>query len=185
MKILYRSLGFMAVLASVTIFTPSCNKLKDVITVNVPLQTADVQFSITPQPVGTQTLASFQFGINVDSVLKRENSSLGIGSIKKVKVKSITLTLSNATQSDNFGALSACEAGLASNTIPDYVVFAALTSNPDVYATTLDIPVKDVDLKDYFGSTVLYYKLTGTARRATTTTLNGKATIKFDIEAGL
>jgi hypothetical protein len=184
MKILYRSLGLVAVLA-LSIITPSCNKLKDVITVNVPLQTADIQFSIPPQPVGTQTLASFQFGINVDSVLKIENSSLGIGNIKKVKVKSITLTLSNATQEDNFGVLSACEAGISSNTKPDYVVFAGLTSNPSTYATTLNIPVKDVDLKDYFNSTVLYYKLTGTTRRATTTTLNGKATIKFDIEAGL
>ncbi|OQP58266.1 hypothetical protein A3860_08070 [Niastella vici] len=184
MKILSRSVGFVALLALITI-APSCNKLKDLVTINVPLQTADVDFSIAPQPAGTQTLSSFQFGINVDSVLKKENSSLGIGSIKKVKVKSITLTLSNATQADNFGALSACEASIASNNKPDYVVFAGLTSNPETYATTLDIPVKDVDLKDYFGSTVLYYKLSGTTRRATTTTLTGKATIKFDIEAGL
>jgi hypothetical protein len=45
--------------------------------------------------------------------------------------------------------------------------------------------VNDVDLKDYFGSTIFYYKLTGTARRATTSTLTGTATVKFDIEAGL
>jgi hypothetical protein len=184
MKIFYRSLGFVALLALGTL-APSCSKVKDLITINVPLQTADVQFSITPQPVGAQTLSTFQFGINIDSVLKVENSSIGTGNIKKVKVKSITLTLTNATQNDNFGALSACEAGLASNTKPDYAVFAGLTSNPETYATTLDIPVKDVDLKGYFSSTVLYYKLTGTTRRATTTTLTGKATIKFDIEAGL
>jgi hypothetical protein len=60
-----------------------------------------------------------------------------------------------------------------------------VTSNPDTYATTLSIPVKDVDLKDYFSSTILYYRITGTARRATTTTLSGTATIQFDIEAGL
>jgi len=184
MKILYRSLGFVALLALST-FLPSCDKVKDAITVNVPLQTADVKFSITPVNAGTGDLTMFQFGVNVDSILKKENSSIGIGNIKKVKVKSITLTLSNATQADNFGAFSACEAGLASNTKPDYTTFAALTSNPETYATTLDIPVKDVDLKDYFSSTVLIYKLSGTSRRATTTTLNGTATIKFDIEAGL
>jgi hypothetical protein len=184
MKILYRSLGFVALLA-LSALVPSCDKVKDAITVNVPLQTANVQFSIAPVNAGTGQLTMFQFGVNIDSVLKKENSSIGIGNIKKVKVKSITLTLSNATQADNFGSFSACEAGLASNTKPDYATFAALTSNPDTYATTLSIPVNDVDLKDYFGSTVLYYRLTGTARRATTTTLNGTATIKFDIEAGL
>lgn len=184
MKILSRSLGFVSVLALSALMT-SCDKIKDAITINVPLQTADVKFSITPQPVGTQTLTDFQFGINIDSVLKKENASIGVSNIKKVKVKSITLTLSNATQSDNFGAISACEAGLASNAIPSYTVFAALTSNADAYATTLTIPVKDVDLKEYFGSTVFYYRLSGTMRRATTTTLNGTATIQFDIEAGL
>ena len=184
MKILYRSLGFVAILALSTVFT-SCNKVKDLITINVPLQTADVKFTIDPVNAGTGQLTIFQFGVNIDSVLKKENSSIGIGNIKKVKVKSITLTLTNATQADNFGAFSACEAGLASNTKPDYTTFAALTSNPDTYATTLDITPKDVDLKDYFTSTVLFYKLSGTARRATTAPLNGTATIKFDIEAGL
>ena len=184
MKIMFRSLGFVALFALST-FLPSCDKVKDLITVNVAMQTADVKFSITPQAVGTQQLSIFQFGVNIDSVLKKENSSLSTSNIKKVKVKSITLTLSNATQNDNFGAISACEAGLASNSIPSYTVFAGLTSNPDAYATTLSIPVKDVDLKDYFNSTTFYYRLSGTMRRATTTTLNGTATIQFDVEAGL
>lgn len=185
MKILRLSLGFVSVLALSTLFS-SCDKVKDLITINVPLKTADISFSIAPQSAGTQqSLAVFQLGINIDSVLKHENSSLGIGNIKSVKVKSITLTLSNATQSDNFGAFSACEAGLATNTNQTYTVFAGLTSNPDTYATTLDIPVKDVELKDYFGATVFYYNLSGTARRATTTTLQGKATIQFSIDTKL
>ncbi|THU39286.1 hypothetical protein FAM09_12295 [Niastella caeni] len=184
MKILSRSLGFFVAVLALTTVT-SCNKLKDVIKINVPLETADIQFSIAPQPAGTQQLTAFQFGINIDSLLKIENSSLGTSNIKQVKVKSITLQLNNATQNDNWGALSACEAGLASNNIPSYTVFAGLTSNPDAYATTLNIPVKDVDLKNYFNSTVLYYKVSGTTRRATTTTLTGTATIVFDIEAGL
>jgi hypothetical protein len=184
MKIMFRSLGFVALLA-LSAFLPSCDKVKDAITINVPLQTADVQFSITPVNAGTGTLTVFQFGVNIDSVLKKENSSIGIGNIKKAKIKSITLALSNATQADNFGAFSSCEAGLASNAKPDYTTFASLTANPDTYAATLSIPVNDVDLKDYFGSTIFYYKLTGTARRATTSTLTGTATVKFDIEAGL
>ena len=184
MKIMRLSLSFVALLAFSSFFT-SCDKVKDLITFNVPLQTADVSFTIAPQPAGTQILTAFQFGINVDSVLKKENSSLGVGNIKKVKVKSVSITVTNPTSTDHFGVLSACEVGLASNAIPTYTTFAALTSNPDAYATTLTIPANDVDLKDYFGSTVLYYRLSGTTRRATTTTLQCKATIQFDIEAGL
>jgi len=184
MKILYRSLGLVAVLALSTLL-PSCDKVKDAISINVPTQTVTADFTITAQPAGTRDLASFQFGINLDSLIKKENSSLSIGNIKQAKIKSISLTLTNATQADNFAVISACEAGVTSNTQPQYTVFAALTSNADTYATTLDIPVKDIDLKDYFSSTAIYYKLSGTTRRATTTTLQGKATIKFDIVAGL
>ncbi len=101
MKILNRTLGFVAVLALSAVFT-SCNKVKDLVKINVPLQTADVKFEIQPVGAGEVKETGFQFGINIDSVLKKENSDLGIGNIKKVKVKSITLNLTNATQADNW-----------------------------------------------------------------------------------
>lgn len=185
MKIMYRSLGLVAVLALSTLLH-SCDKVKDAISINVPTQTVTADFTIAPQPAGTQTLASFQFGINLDSVIKVQNSSLGLGNIKSAKIKSITLTLTNATQADNFAVVSACEAGLTSNNNTTYKAFATLTNNPDAFATTLDIPVNpDVDLKDYFNATAFYYQVSGTTRRATSTTLQGKATVKFDISVGL
>lgn len=185
MKIIYRSLGFVAVLALSTLLH-SCDKVKDAISINVPTQTVTADFTIAPQPVGTQTLASFQFGINLDSLIKIQNSSLGLGNIKSAKIKSITLTLTNATQTDNFAVVSACEAGLYSSSNSTYKAFASLTSNPDTYSTTLDIPVnQDLDLKDYFNATAFYYTVSATTRRATTTTLQGKATVKFDVAVGL
>jgi hypothetical protein len=150
----------------------------------VPLQTADISFSITPQPVGTQTLAGFQVTVNIDSILKAQNSSLSMSNIKSVKIKSCDLVALNATSNDHFGDLSACQVSLASAT-GAFTTIAQLSSNPDSYATTLSIPVNDVELKDYFNTTVLKYQLSGTIRKATTTTLNCTATLKFDIEAGL
>jgi hypothetical protein len=184
MKILYRSLGLVAVLA-LSILTHSCNKVKDAISINIPTQTVTADFYITPQQVGTQQVAVFQYGINLDSLIKHENSSLGIGNIKSAKIKSVVLNLTNSTQTDNFGAFSSCEVGLSSNAIPEYKVVAGLASNPDQTAATLDIPVNSVELKDYFNSSAFYFKLSATTRRATTTTLQGKATIKFDVTAGL
>ena len=186
MKILYRSLGFVTVLALSTLFT-SCDKVKDLVTINVPLQTADVKFTIEPVAEGNMQETAFQWGINIDSVLKKENPDLGIGNIKKVKVKSITLNLTKSPQDDNWSSFTAAEAGFASNAISpvSYITFASKSNIPDTYATTLDLTVNDVDLKDHFGATVFYYKVSATARRATTTALEGTATIKFDIEAGL
>jgi len=184
MKIIYQSLGLVAVLALST-FLHSCNKIKDAISINIPDQTVTADFYITPQQVGTQQVATFQYGVNLDSLIKHENTSLGIGNIKSAKIKSVVLTLTNASGSDNFGAFSACEVGLSSSAKPDYTVIAGLTNNPDANQTSLDITVNNVELKDYFNSTYFTYKLSATTRRATTTTLQGKATIKFGVTAGL
>lgn len=185
MKILYRSLGFVAVLALSTLL-PSCDKVKDAIRINIPTQTVNADFEIQKVAAGTAQVASFQWGFNLDSVIKKSNPDLGIGNIKKAKIKSIVLKLNNATQENSWAAFSSCEAGFSSNLNPNnYITFAKVDSNPDNYATSLNIPVVDVDLKDYFGTSVFYYKLTATARRATTATLNGTATIQFDVEVGL
>ena len=95
------------------------------------------------------------------------------------------LNLTNSGGPDNLGAFSACEVGLSSSAKPDYTVIAGITSNPDQNQVTLDIPVNNIELKDYFSSTSFTYKLSATIRRATTTTLTCKATIKFDVTAGL
>lgn len=185
MKILIRSLGLVAVLAMSTLL-PSCDKVKDAITINIGTQTITADFYITEQPVGTKELATFQWGINIDSLIKIKSPDLGIGNIKEAKIQSVNLTLTNATEADNFASFSACEVGLASNSNPEYTVVAGLTSNPDQYATSLDIPVNNnVDLKEYFKATAFYFKFSGTTRRATSKTLEGKATIKFDVKAGL
>jgi hypothetical protein len=183
MKILYRSLGLVAILALSTLLH-SCNKVKDAIRFNIPTQTVTADFSIAQLPVGTQQATVFQFGVNLDSLIKIQSSDLGLNNVKGAKIKSVSLALTNATQANNFAAFSACEVGLSSSSKPEYTIVAGQPSNPDQYATTIDIPVKDLELKDYFNSTSFTYKLSATTRRATTITLTGKATIKFDVTVG-
>jgi len=184
MKILYRSLGLVAVLALSTLLH-SCDKVKDAISINVPTQTVNADFYIAAQQQGAQAVVSLPVGLNLDSLIKIQNSSLGIGNIKSAKIKSISLAFSNTTATDHIGSFSACEVSLASSAKPDYTVIAGTTSIADANVASFDIPVKDVDLKEYFNSTSFTYKLSATVRRATTTELKGKATIKFDIVAGL
>lgn len=176
-------LTFLSI-ATVVSFS-SCDKIKDALKVDIVMQTADVSFSIPVQPVGTQQLSQFSVYLNVDSIIKKKNSSLGIDNIKSVKMKSCTLVLLNAEGNNNFGALSAAKAELSSNSNSTLVTIAELSSNPDVAATSLTLPVTTTELKGYFQGTNFTYRLTGTTRRATTKTLECRATIQFDVEAGL
>jgi len=189
MKILYRSLGFVAVLALSTLL-PSCDKVKDAIRINIPTQTVNADFQIQIVSAGVKQESGFQWGINLDSTIKKSNPDLGINNIKQAKIKSIVLTLNNSDQqTNNWASFSDAEAGFASNaggTISNYTTFASLPSIAETYSSTsLEIPVSDIDFKDQFNATIFYYKLKATARRATTKILTGTATIKFDIVAGL
>ena len=138
MKILYRSLGFVAVLALSTLL-PSCDKVKDAIRINIPTQTVNVDFDIQKVAAGTAQESGFSWGINLDSTIKKSNPDLGINNIKQEKIKSITLTLKNSTQTDNWSSFSSAEAGFASNaggTIGSYTTFASLPSIAESYSST-------------------------------------------------
>lgn len=164
----------------------SCNKLKDAVKVNVAMQSADISFSIPPQPVGTQTLSSFTATLNVDSIIKANASNMGINNIKSVKITSCSFTLLNADATNNFGALSACQATLSSSSNTTPVTLAEISNNPDANSSSLSLPVNSsVELKNYFSGTSFYYTISGTTRRATTQTMNCTATVKFDVQVGL
>jgi hypothetical protein len=188
MKIMFRSLGFVAVLALST-FLPSCDKVKDAIRINIPTQTVNADFEIQIVSAGVKQESGFHWGINLDSTIKKSNPDLGIGNIKQAKIKSIVLTLNNSDQANNWSNFSSAEAGFASNaggTIGSYTTFASIPSIAESYSSTsLEIPVSDIDFKDQFNATIFYYKLMATARKSTSKVLTGTATIKFDVVAGL
>lgn len=162
----------------------SCNKLKDLVKVNVPMQTADISFTIPAQSsAGTYTLAEFSASLNIDSLIKAENSSVGIKNIQSVKITSCTITLQNADTANHFGVLSTIKAELSTNNNSSLVTLAELSTNPDTQSSYLDLPVNSsLELKDYFSGTSFYYKISGTTRRPITKDLQAKATIKFDVE---
>ena len=178
---LFLALGLTSILS-----ISSCDKIKDAVKVNLLMQTADVNFVIPAQPVGTQQLSQFSVPLNVDSILKKKNSSLGLDNIKSVKVKTCTIVLLNGDGTNNFGALSAAKAEMSSSSNSTMVTIAELSSNPDATANSLNLPVNgNTELKGYFKGNTFTYRVSGTTRRATTKALECRATIQFDVEAGL
>ncbi len=180
-KSYYRSLWLCLAISFLSI---RCDKVKDLVSVNLELQMANIEFSIPPQAQGTQGLAEFSTHLNVDSIIKSKSPSLGVNNIKSVKIKSCTIQLLNASGDDHFGALSAYKVELGSN--GNWTIVAEQANNPDAASSTLTVPVNSAeDFKPYFIGSSFAYKLSGTTRRATTQTLACKATIVFDVKAGL
>ncbi|HEX6429619.1 MAG TPA: hypothetical protein VF008_18130 [Niastella sp.] len=172
------------VLFAFVVCISSCNKIKGLVKVNVPMQSADISFTIPAQPsAGTYTLAQFSTSLNVDSLIKAENSSLGINNIKSVKITACAITLQNADTLNHFGVLSTCKAELSTNNNSTLATLAELSSNRDTATSYLNLPVNSsLELKNYFSGTSFYYKISGTTRRPITKDLQAKATIKFDVQ---
>lgn len=173
-------------LFTVVFFFASCEKLKDAVKVNVPMQTADVSFTIAPQQAGTQTLSDFITNLNVDSVIKANNTQFGVSNIRSVRITSVRITVLNSDIQDHFGVLSDCKMDFSSNNKPTKVTLASLSNNPNANTSVLDLPVNSsLELKEYFSATAFNYTLSGTTRRAITKTLECRATVKFDVQVGL
>lgn len=186
MKLRKLSTVSLAAIASISILSASCDKVKDAIKVNIPLQQVSYEFDIQPIDAGTGTVAQFQVRFDVDSAIKANASQFSAKNIKSAKLESLKITTTNATANDHFGVLSACTAKLSSDVNTNWITIGEITNNADAAASTLNIPVnKDQEMKDYFTGKTFSYILSGTARRATTTTLHCKATLDVNMEVGL
>lgn len=181
MKITKLTTVSLIALLTLGFFTSSCDSVKDIIKFNLPEQTIEVEFDIPATNTGDKSLAAFNVRLDMDSLIKANASNFSADNIQTAKITGVRVEASNTEENgDHFGALQSAKAQLSSNTNATLVTIAELANNPETYAASLILPVKDVELKDYFKATNFTYIFSGYVRTATTTTLHCKAYIKFD-----
>lgn len=186
-RLLLCSISSLLVIGSIFSIS-SCSKVEDLAKINFNLSNGDAQFTIPVIPTaGTADLGTATIYINLDSIIKAQNSSLSVSNIKEVHITSCQLTLLNSDAGNNFSALESCSLQMASNTQPSFVTVGSVSGNPDVATDTLTLPLNStLELKDYFlNANTFSYKLSGTARKATNKELNCKAVLKYSLLVGL
>lgn len=175
-------------LLGVALVSSSCNKLKELAKVNFDLENADGEFVI---PIiartGDVSVNAADIYLNLDSVIKAQNSQVGAKNIKEVHIKSCELMLKNSDAASNFSALESCNLEISSNVKADWVKVAGVDSNPDTESSTLSLnPNNSLELKDYFlSATQFSYRISAKARKTTSKELQCKAIVKYTIVAGL
>lgn len=166
----------------------SCDKIKDLAKVNFNLSNAEGQITIPAiLVVGEQSFGTDDIYLNLDSMIKAQNSKVGAANIKEVKIKSCELTLTNGDSKNNFSALEACSLDIKSNVKTDFIKMAGVSNNPDVEAQSLNLPVESsLDLKDYFLSASQFtYRISGKSRKTTDKELKCNVLVNYTIVAGL
>jgi hypothetical protein len=195
-KILQLNLGIVALAAILTF--QSCNKLSSIVkTPDVSFTGASTDVVIPPTSDTTAQAAIGQtaFSYNIDSMIKSQTGGVvGFSSISTIKIKNITLTLTDATPTNNFANF--VYAGGEFNTYAPYTGtgnvngyypaynIAYIQNNPDSYSNTISPPVIDAtqDVKKYFSSnTTFVYLIVAKLRRPITQTLHCHIDITYDI----
>lgn len=187
MKLRKLSTVSLALLLSAGFMSSSCDKVKDLVKVNIPMQTVEYQFDIPARDLtGEFTVADFNIRFNVDSAIKANASQFSTANIRTVKISSASITTTNGTNENHIGAFSSCSVKGNSNVNTELTALASKTNIPDNFVQTIDLDVeKDKELKSYFNNPVTFnYVLTANNRRSIPAPLRATLKVKFDIEVG-
>ena len=181
-----KKLLLLAVSAAIVGFA-SCDEIKDMVKINVGVHSQNGTFNIDKIPSASEMdLGAANVHLNIDSIIKTQNSSVGVGNIKSAKVTEVTLEILNPSAENNFAVVENARVSLASDTKTELVTIAEVTGNPDEYKTSMNIPLTGtVDLADYMRGSSFTYKLWAKTRRGTTEVINCKATVKYELVVGL
>lgn len=182
-----KNLFSLLIIAIISIQFFSCDKIKDAAKINIALSSEDVEFTIPIiSATGATTLAAQDVYLNVDSIIKTSNTKLSAKNIRSVTIKSFDITMIDGDATNNFSALESFKIDFKSNVNTNLNTLAEITNNPDIDAQTLSVPVNSsINLKDYFNATTFTYELSGNARKTTSHPIQCKATITYNLEAGL
>jgi hypothetical protein len=178
----------LALITSVFMLS-SCEKLKNLASVNLNLSNTNGEFSI---PIistsGSIDITTENIYMNIDSMIQAEDAAVHAKHIKEVRITGCRLELIDGDRDNNFSAIQSCKMELASNASPDFITIAEIQDNPDVEKYNLELPISnpDLELKKYFTSSNQFsYKVHATTRKPTTKPLNGKIVVSYKIKAGL
>jgi hypothetical protein len=173
---------YIIIFLSFSVILISCKKSATLVKVTVPVQMAQISFTIPPSQTATDT--TFIVYCNVDSIIKAANPSFNATNIKSTMASSVTISLINADNTDNFGNFNSVSMQITSTENSTASTFAQVTNNPGDYADMLNLPVTTTELKSYFDATSFIVTFTSTLSSQTFVPLNAVATIAFTVIVG-
>ena len=162
----------------------SCTKIATLVSFNLSMQTESVNITI---PAMSDTSGVFSVGpistsYNVDSFVRAQTGNqFGAANITSVKLSSVTLTLSNATNTNNFRNFESVYTAFYSNTNTTPYVLSYNDTSTD-FSSSISMPVDtSAELKTYLGNQFTY-DVTGKLRQATTMPLDCTITFTFGVK---
>jgi hypothetical protein len=178
-----------ASLAAISIFSTSCNAVKDAIPpIDISLTSRDVAFDVPASAAGQQSTTAI-IAFDLANEIKLQNTSgvnVDVSNIKTAKIKALSADITSGQSTTNnfanFQDVSLSLATNASTATQAKTVVGQVTGNPDVYTTHLEIPITGTtDLTEYIKGTSFTYTYSYLLRRATNAPLHVVFHVQYEI----
>jgi hypothetical protein len=154
----------------------SCKKVADAIFQGLDTNVPDVQVTI-PTIIAVSTtelpLGSDSYNFNLDSIVKAKTAGVfGANAVRFIKIKQISINITNADQLNNLANFESARMTIQSNSNSNPIdVFSQ--AFPDMYATSFTFaPTNSAELFTYLKGSTITYNIFGKNRRITTKPLN-------------
>lgn len=154
----------------------SCKKVINAIFQGFDVTVPDIQVTI-PAVIAVApseiALGTFSIPFNLDSIVKSRTAGVfGANAVSSIKVKQMSITITNADQMNNLANFESARVTIHSNTNSSPTEIFSATF-PDVFASTYtSTPVNSQELLSYLKGSEIIYKMYGKNRRITTKPLN-------------
>lgn len=162
----------------------SCDKVKDKLFPAFEAEIDDVAVTIPIALEGVEATSTSTVMFDLDSTIKANTgNAFGIDNLNSVKVKDLTVTLTDADNLNDVSNFEDVTFKMASNTVSTPAVVASAVI-PDNYATSINIPAGEStpELKEYLKGKQLTYHVTSTARETTTKPLHAIVSVTLAIK---
>jgi hypothetical protein len=171
--------------ASLVVFA-SCSKVIEQIFPGLDARVPDIQLTIPALPIVPPNeilLGMYSAHFNLDSIIKANTGGVfGIGVVSSIKIKEVTVSLSNADNLSNLSNFEYARVAITSNTATEAA--GAVTLNfPDANTSSVTVtPDDSPELINYLKGTELNYTIYGKARRPTLKPLNMTVSITVRVK---
>lgn len=163
----------------------SCKKLVQNLFSGLEFNVPEMSFTAPAIPFVSPS--EVQFGtitqnINLDSVVKANTlNAFGADIVKSVTIKTVTITINNPDDLNNFSNFQSARIALTSNSNNTPIDLANITFPNTNTSTFIYTPTSNTELVSYLKGSSLTYTIYGQNRKITTKSLNFSVSVRLKV----
>lgn len=154
-------------------FLTSCKKIKENLQTDFDYEAEAITVTIPAVPIAGEGLEmTTEVAMDLDAIIRNNAPLVSANNVREINLTGITIELAGADEDNNLQNLETIRVAVGADGVGEQVI-AEIVDNPDVYETSLSLPVTDgkVDLKPYILKKKFDYTLYVKPRRGTTKSL--------------